>query len=218
MLDIGDGNPHTSRVPDDSGSLFKNLNRPTYSTNNGVFAMKVKTEGSVLTWDFEDGGENVSLDVTTLPDEIRAKNEAHGAKQKIADSYAGAKAAIEEGDYPDAATYAREMVALAIKKLQDGDWTSREPGQARVTDLAVALAEATGFTVEEAQERIADASKEEKASIRKHPQVAAVLARIKAERAAKNAEKAGKAAEETEAPDLAEMFGLSEEAAEEAQA
>lgn len=170
--------------------------------------MKVKTEGSVLTWDFEDGGENVSLDVTTLPGEIRAKNEAHGAKQKIADSYAGAKQAVEEGDYPDAATYAREMVALAIKKLQDGDWTSREPGQARVTDLAVALAEATGFTVEEAQERIADASKEEKASLRKHPQVAAVLARIKAERAAKNAEKAGKAAEETEAPDLREQFGL----------
>lgn len=160
--------------------------------------MKIAIAGSVLTWDFEDGGENISLDVSTLPQDMRDRLEVHGAKQKIADAYAGAKQAVEEGDYPDAATYAREMVTAAIKKLQNSDWTSREPGAGRVTDLARALGEVTEFSVEDWSERLESATKEEKAALRKQPQVAAVLARLKAERAAATAAQKEKAAESAE--------------------
>ncbi len=163
----------------------------------------VSLETKSVGFDFGEAG-SVEVGLDQFDAEIVTRLALHGLSQKCGDSYASAKKATEGTDI-DPAVWARGQVEAVVEQLVKKDWTTRTPGAGgAVTDLATALAEVVGCPVEEAVARLADAEKEEKAGLRKHPDIAAVLSRIKAERAAakaqKDAEKAGSG------PDLSEFM------------
>ena len=154
----------------------------------------VDTEKQTVNFDFGEGIESVHFAIADCSPEMVIQLALHGASQKIGDSYASAKSAVAETDIDPAAWSASQAVGV-VSQLYNDDWTVRSAGTAAVTDLATALAEAVdGVDLEAATARLVDASKEDKAALRQHPAIAAVLTRIKAERAtAKAATAAAKA-------------------------
>ncbi len=176
-----------------------------YFTNQETFTMtkkSINTESQTVVFDFGDDTIE-TFDLTAVTPEIMVQLALHGASQKIGDSYAGAKAACAESDI-DPVDYAIGQVQGVIKQLLEGDWTVRTPGGQTVTDLANALAEAVGCPLEDAIARLTDADAEDKKALRAHPDIAAVLARIKSERAAKKAAEAE--AKAGSGPDLSEFM------------
>ncbi len=141
-----------------------------------------------VTFDFGDGNVE-TFQLSKCSDEMKVQLMLHGASQKIGDNYASAKSQTE-GTEIDPATWAQGQAASCIAQIYDDDWTVRTPGTAAITDLAAALAEATGKEVEDCVTILADTDTEDKKALRKHPDVAAVLARIKSERAAAKAKTA----------------------------
>ena len=138
--------------------------------------------------------------------EMLAHLALHGAKQKIADSYAGAK---ESGTDPLA--YAKQAVADTIKQLYAPDFGGTNEwsvgrtasGTPRATMLVQAFAEVGGMSLEEAQEFIGTLSDEEKTAIAKKPKIAAKVAQYKAEAAVRKAKELAEKAEKAEAAELA---------------
>ena len=162
----------------------------------------INTESKTVTFDFGDETFE-TFDLSGVSDEIVTQLALHGASQKIGDSYAGAKAACAETGI-DPTDYARGQVQGVIGQLLAGDWTVRTPGGQTVTDLANALSEAVGCPLEDAISRLADADADDKKALRAHPDIAAVLARIKSERAAVKAATAE--AKAGTGPDLSEFM------------
>ena len=163
----------------------------------------VDLEKQVVTFDFGDGRVETFI-LSECSDEMKIQLALHGASQKTGDSYASAKSQTD-GTEIDPAVWSQSQAQGVIAQLYADDWTVRTPGSAAITDLATALSEAVdGCTVEDATERLADTTKEEKAALRKHPDIAAVLARIKSERATAKAEVA--AAKAGSGPDLTEFM------------
>lgn len=125
----------------------------------------------------------------------------HGAKQKIADSYAGAK---ESGTNPLA--YAKEAVRDTIAQLYSTEHGGKDTwsvgrtgsGAPRTTFLVQAFAEASGQSIEAAQEVVGALSDEEKTALGKKPKIAAIVARLKAEAAVRKAEELAKKADAAE--------------------
>ncbi len=150
----------------------------------------VDLKSQVVTFDFgEDADGNPRIETFLLSecsDEMKIQLALHGASQKGGDSYASAKKTCE-GTEVDPTEWAQQQAAGVIKQLYEDDWSVRTPGTATATDLATALAEAASCTMDEAIARLADADADDKKALRKHPDIAAVLARIKSERAAAKA-------------------------------
>jgi hypothetical protein len=168
-----------------------------YFTNKEIITMakkSVDTETQTIGFDFGEGVDAVGFDLSKCSPAMLIQLALHGASQKIGDSYASAKSAVADTDI-DPAAWSSGQAAGVVAQLYSDDWTVRSAGSAAVTDLATALAEAVGCDIEAATSRLADADKDEKASLRKHPAVAAVLTRIKAERAAAKAAQAEAKAE-----------------------
>lgn len=149
----------------------------------------VSVEAGTVTFDFENG-KSAAFDLSKVSPEIMRRLALHGASQKVGDSYAGA------GESADPAAYAEQAVAETIAQLYAGDWRVTAAGGPRVSDLATAIARLSGQSVEAVTEQLAKASDEQKKELRKHPQVAATLAAIKAENAAKRAAKLAEAAKD----------------------
>lgn len=147
----------------------------------------VNVEAGTVGFDFENG-KTASFDLGAVSPEILRRLALHGASQKIGDSYAGA------GESADPAAYAEAAVTETIAQLVAGDWRVTGTGGPRVSDLAAALSRMNGETIEAVTEKLAKATEEQKKALRKHPQVAAILAAIKAENAAKRASKLAEAA------------------------
>lgn len=143
----------------------------------------IDRENNTVTFDFGDAGTEV-FELDNMSDEIKTALALHGASQKIGDSYAGAKSAVEDTD-TDPNDWAKGQAAGVIGQLVAGDWTVRTPGSAKSSDLAIALSEAVGAPLEDCIARLADADKDEKKALRAHPKVKAVLERLRAERATK---------------------------------
>ena len=162
----------------------------------------INTEAKTVTFDFGDESQEL-FELAKVSEDIVIQLALHGASQKIGDSYAGAKAACAESEM-DPTEYAKAQVQGVIGQLLAGDWTVRTPGGQTVTDLANALAEAVGCPVEDAIERLTDADADDKKALRAHPDIAAVLARIKSERAAAKAKTAE--AKAGSGPDLSEFM------------
>ena len=129
--------------------------------------------GSVVIIAFTNG-TTVELDCDQLSEGMQAQGLYHGIKQKLGDSYAGAKS-IEE------AIAACTGVANA---LMDDTWNA---GRDASGDLVTALVEQTGQPLETVVSKLSGMTKEEKADIRKHPALKVILTRIAAERAAEKA-------------------------------
>ena len=164
----------------------------------------VNVENQTVVFQFDNAGE-VTFDLAKCSDEMKLQLMLHGASQKIGDSYASAKSATADLDI-DPAEWSREQAAAQVQNLYDGDWTVRGTGTGTgVTDLAVALAEASGQPLEECVEVLATKDKDEKAALRKHPAIEAILARLRRERAEAKEKKASAAAKD--APSLSGLFG-----------
>lgn len=95
---------------------------------------------------------SASLKLSDLKPEVVQRLAIHGLSQKLGDSYAGA--AKVEGETPLA--FAKRRVAEVIQQLLNGEWRVTTEGGPRVTELAKGLARATGKTVEEAVQALAD--------------------------------------------------------------
>lgn len=101
----------------------------------------------------------------------------HGLSQKLGDSYASA-----QGDV----NWAFAECSTVRDSILNGDWNRK--GQGDGGDLVEALVQVTGKDPAEVAELVAAMDKETKDKAKKVPQVAAAIAKIKAERLAKKAE------------------------------
>ena len=112
----------------------------------------------------------------------------HGLSQKLGDSYAGCEA---DEAFEKANGVATDLLA--------GNWSTRVAASGpRTTQLAEALAAATGKSVEEAATVLEQMDDDQKKDLRKHPQIKVELAKIKAANAEKAAAKAAEAAANAE--------------------
>ena len=166
----------------------------------------VAVETKSVSFDFGDAG-TVVFNLSKVTDEMLIQLALHGVSQKGGDSYAGAKAATDGTDI-DPNEWAMLECQGTIDQIYAGDWSVRRAGSGTtVTDLARALAEVLpDWTESDAAQRIADASKEDKAALRAHPDVKAVLERLRAERATAKAEAAAIVATETDGPSLQDIL------------
>lgn len=149
----------------------------------------VDLESKTVTFDFDDGATPVVFELGRCSKAMLVQLALHGGSQKGGDSYASAKKVCADTDI-DPVAWSREQVEGVIDQLYNDDWTVRVPGAGVATDLATALAEAVNCEMSEAIARLSEASKEDRAALRKHPDIAAVLARIKSERASAKADAA----------------------------
>lgn len=145
----------------------------------------VDLEARTVTFDFDDGNEPVVIEYDNFSDSMKIQTSLHGTSQKGGDSYASAKKTCEETG-ADPVEWSRAQCEQVRDQLYNDDWTVRIAGAGAVTDLMTAFEEVTGA------ELAADLDADQKKALRAHPDIAAVLARIKSERAAAKAEAAAK--------------------------
>lgn len=130
-------------------------------------------------------GKSLSLNVNELSVEIQKHLMLHGALQKVGDSYAGAK-----GNYSEAV----ENASGVIEQLKQGVWrAARGEGDARprLAELAEAIARIKSVELEKATAAVEKATDEQRKTWRGNAKVKAVIAQIRAEKAAKALEEAG---------------------------
>lgn len=131
-------------------------------------------EAGKVVFNFETLGETFTMDVTAYPPEIQKRLMVHGASQKGGDSYSG------EQD-PAAALAELKRVDTA---LRNGTWAERSAAGAGLSDFVAALQRLTSQPEEKVREFIESISEEQIAALKKDENVKAVVAAIKAERAA----------------------------------
>ena len=149
-------------------------------------------DGDIITIKFLETNEELVVDINDIPAETISRLAMHGLSQKLGDSYAGADAAE---------SFARADGVAG--DLRDGNWSTRVAASGpRTTQLAEALAAATGKTLEEAAAKLETLDDDAKKGLRAHPQIKVELANIKAKKAA---EAAVKAAADSEGQDVAPL-------------
>lgn len=155
----------------------------------------VSVEDTVITFDFEQAGEQLSIDVAALNDETKTRGLLHGIRQKIQDSYAGV-----DGDK------AHVAAGAVIDAIMSGSWTQRTEGSgggaARTSMLAEALARATGQDLDACIAKLSTMEDEQKKAVRAHPAVKKAMSEIKLERAQAELDKAGTEGEDVSLTDL----------------
>ena len=158
-------------------------------------AVKITDNPAAIVFGFADGGDNVVIDVNALPPEIRAIAMVRGLAEKVRDTYAGSETV---GD-------AREAAEDMIGRLADGEWLSaREGGRPRMSMLLIAIQEVkvahgAPFDLDAARAKYlnsaedTDETRAAKLVARKaaaaNSEVAIILDRLRAEAAARRADK-----------------------------
>ena len=134
-------------------------------------------EGTIVKFAFGNG-KVLTLDLATLSEEIQTELMIHGALQKIGDSYASAG-----GDF----AFGEAAASKVITNLEAGQWgTPRASGDGKksVGELATALAEIQGVSVEDVSAALEAATEEQRKAFRAHPAIKAKIAEIRAKKAA----------------------------------
>ena len=150
--------------------------------------MKISTTVNETTLTIQCGEEAaIVVDLNTL-ETLHSQLAMHGLKQKLCDSAAG-NAGMKD---------AHARITQTLNALKAGQWNAGRTGTGG--DMVEAFMRATGKTRQECADRLATASDEQKAAIRKHPDMVKHMAAIKAER------KAQIAAADVNAPDLNDLF------------
>lgn len=140
--------------------------------------------GNILTITFGDTRQ-IFLDATKLDESIRAQALMHGLKQKTIDAGAIPRDTVtgRSPSVSDKYDAIKEVVdritgpAPVWNKIRDGGVSSAND------TLARALAELSGKTREDMLAKVESSSKEEIATLRKHPSVAKILLRMATENA-----------------------------------
>lgn len=143
-----------------------------------VAKAKVEVSGNTLTFNFADGQGTFSVDVTGLPESIRARGLVHGIEQKLRDSYAGAKSASE----------AYGLAQKVLDQLLAGEWNAKADGSGAddsidklvraVTNAYLAMGK-DAETATAKGESVRAYDKAKRAAVRSIPAVAAELAKLK---------------------------------------
>lgn len=144
----------------------------------------VDLDSGVITFTFDDGN-TVEFDSRKVSAEISRRAMLHGFSQKLGDSYAGA------GKDADPLAYAKAAVNDTIAQLYAGDWRAASVGGggSRVSVFVLALARASGATVEEAGEFADSLDEAQTTAWKAKPAIKALMAAIRAEQAAAKAAK-----------------------------
>jgi hypothetical protein len=147
------------------------------------------SDGTVVSFKFGNGTE-VTLDLSTIPEETQQDLMIHGALQKIGDSYASAG-----GDYAFGVASAEKV----IENLQNGLWGTPRVGGSGDSkkssgELATALSLLQGKDVAEVAAALEAATDEQRKALRSHPAVKAKIAELRAAKAAEALAKAGDSA------------------------
>jgi len=130
-------------------------------------------------------GKSLELDTNRCSEEIRKTLLLHGASQKVGDSFAGAK-----GNFALGVQSAQDV----IEQLYAGAWKAgRGEGEARprLAELAEAISRIKNVVLEKATAAVEKATDEQRKAWRLNAKVKAVIASIRAEKAAKALEEAG---------------------------
>lgn len=136
-------------------------------------------------------GHDLDVDPGEYPATVQRALMFHGLHQKIGDTFAGAAKALEKGDTTDPVQWAIDEATAVHETLAGGDWgAERVAGEPPITMLVEAArrwAERDGkrFDEAKAREKLKDAAYAK--AFRAGPVVAAILASIRAERAAARA-------------------------------
>lgn len=155
-------------------------------------------EARTVAFDFDDGEASIVIEYDKLSDAMKIHAGLHGISQKGGDSYASAKKTCAETG-ADPVEWSRAQCEQVQTQLYNDDWTVRVAGAGTTTDLAVAFEEVTSETLSP------DLDADQKKALRAHPQIKAVLDRIKLERQARKAAVSEALAETADAPDLTEF-------------
>ena len=154
---------------------------------------KTVTETGV-DFEFFDGSA-LSAQLAELTPEMQTKLALHGLSQKIGDSYSG-----------EEAVNCQTIAEATFKSLVEGNWSSRSGGAGpRISQLAEALARATGEELQDCVAKIAEMDDEKKKDLKAHPAIKAIIAEIKLEKATADAAKT--AAEADSGDDLSSLLG-----------
>jgi hypothetical protein len=152
-------------------------------------------EGGTITFSIA-GFPDITIDTSRLPEGVRDRAVLHGISQRVGDSAAGLGHDLKR---------AHATMQSVVDRLMAGEWGTERVGEGRATDVATAVAEyfseaGKAMTPSQASEALAALTKEQRASIRRHPEIARRTARLAAERAAAKADKA------TTTVDLSALF------------
>lgn len=151
-----------------------------------------KIEGDIISVKFIETQEELSVNINDIPAETISRLAMHGLSQKLGDSVAGV----------DGSEMLARMTGVA-EDLKAGNWSVRVAASGpRTTQLAEALAAATGKTLEEAAAKIETMDDDAKKGLRAHAQIKVQLANIKARKATEAAEKAQAAVGDAPALDI----------------
>ena len=145
------------------------------------------SEGVIVSFKFGNGTE-LSLDLSTLSEDMQTELMCHGALQKIGDSYASAG-----GDYAFAVAAAEKVIANLQNDMWGAARTSSGGGKKSVGELATALAQLQGKDVAEVAAALEAATDEQRKAVRSHPAVKAKIAELRAAKAQEALAKAGDA-------------------------
>lgn len=135
-------------------------------------------------------GETLQVALADLPENIRLELALHGLSQKVGDSYASVK-----GDAVAAYAAAKKV----IEQLLAGEWrTARAAGEgkSRVSELAEAIARLKNVEVSVAAAAVAKAPEETLKLWRSNAKIKAIIAEIRAEKAAARLAKDNSSADE----------------------
>ena len=144
-------------------------------------------EGTTVSFKF--GNDTVvSLDLSTLSEDMQQELMIHGALQKIGDSYSSAG-----GDF----AFGIAAASKVIENLTNGNWGSVRAGSGESKkasgELATALAALQGKDIADVVAALENATEEQRKALRAHPAVKAKIAELRAQKAAEALAKAGDA-------------------------
>lgn len=128
-------------------------------------------------------GHSVEVALADLPQEIQLNLALHGLSQKLGDSYASVKGDVKA---------AVEKFTATLVQLKAGEWAAKREGEgsSKVTELAEAIARIKGVEVAVANAAVGKATEDQIKGWKANAKVKAVIAEIRAEKAAKRASKA----------------------------
>ena len=172
-------------------------------TSGGSAAAKVKfskkeydLDTGVVSFIFEPGTPNeetIEQAFGDLPKEIQVQLGLHGLSQKGGDSYASVK-----GNVQQAKANLRDILA----QLQSGEWRGAgDEARPRLAELAEAISRIKGTDLEKTKVAVEKATDDQRKNWRSNAGVKAMIAKIRAEKAAKALEAAGEQALDIEVGD-----------------
>ena len=180
-----DGSANGGAPVEGDGSVVPG-NGPTSASGRIKVAEKdIDEETGTVSIAFTDGS-SADVELSSFSENIQKMLALHGLSQKLGDSYASVK-----GDVAAAKT----KFEAVLTQLQAGEWKkAREAGEggSKVTELAAAIAQYKGADLDKAMAVVAKATKEQLAAWRANPKLKAIIADIRARKAAERAAKAEK--------------------------